>query len=89
MTNPRESSVLAAQFMFFAYLTFDRNYVCSKKIKQIFPIDILLSYIKKDIYSELKAGLISIFTHSYLNERPRFLKKVQKVFPVYGIRTKD
>lgn len=85
---PRESTVLAAQFKFFAYLTFDRNYVCSKKIKDIFPLDILLAYIQKDIYSEIKAGLINIFTHSYLNERPRFHKKMQKVFPVYGIRTK-
>ena len=62
-----EGKVLAAQFKFFAYLTFDRNYVCSKKIKEIFPLDTLLAYIQKDINSEIKAGLINIFTHSYLN----------------------
>ena len=84
-----ESRVLAAQFKFFAYLTFDRNYVCSKKIKDIFPIDTLLTYIQKDIASEIKAGLINIFTHAYLNERPRFHRKMQKVFPIYGIRRKE
>lgn len=58
-------------------------------MKKIFPIDILLSYIRKDIYSEIKAALINVFTHTFLNERPRYLKKMQKVFPVYGIRKKE
>jgi hypothetical protein len=84
---PREASVLAAQINFFTYLTFDRNYVCSKMIKEIFPIQILLSYIKADMYSEIKASLINVFTHSYLNEKPRFPKRLQKVFPLHGIRT--
>lgn len=64
---PRESSVLAAQINFYAYLTFDRNYVCSKKMKKLFPLHILLDYMKKDIYSEIKAALINVFTHTYLN----------------------
>jgi hypothetical protein len=48
-------------------MTYDRNYVCSKKIKNLFPLHILLEYIRKDTYSELKAALINIFTHTYLN----------------------
>ena len=47
----RESAALAAQIHYFAYMTFDRNYVCSKKIKQIFPLNILIDYITKDIFS--------------------------------------
>lgn len=85
---PRESNALAAQINYFAYMTFDRNYVCSKKIKEIFPLPTLMDYITKDIFSEVKAALINVFTHSYLNERPRFIRKIQKVFPIYGIKTK-
>jgi hypothetical protein len=85
---PREGSALAAQINYFAYMTFDRNYVCSKKIKDVFPLSILIDYITKDLFSEIKAALINIFTHTYLNERPRFFRKVQKVFPLYGIKTK-
>jgi hypothetical protein len=86
---PRESQALAAQINYFAYMTYDRNYVCSKKIKVLFPLQILLEYIRKDIYSELKAALINIFTHTYLNERPRFIRKIQKVFPLYGIKARE
>ena len=64
---PRESNALAAQINYFAYMTFDRNYVCSKKIKELFPLRVLLDYITKDIFSEIKASLINIFTNSYLN----------------------
>lgn len=48
---PRESSALAAQIHYFAYMTFDRNYVCSKKIKEIFPLPTLIDYITKDLFS--------------------------------------
>lgn len=85
----RESSALAAQIHYLAYMTFDRNYVCSKKIKEIFPLPTLIDYITKDIYSEIKAALINVLTHTYLNERPRFFRKVQKVFPLHGIKTKE
>lgn len=58
-------------------------------MKKLFPLHILLDYMKKDIYSEIKAALINVFTHTYLNERPRYIKKMQKVFPIYGIKDKE
>ncbi len=38
---------LAAQLKFFANLTYDRNYLCSKEIKKKFPLPTLLYYLKQ------------------------------------------
>ena len=77
---PRESSVLAAQFKFFAYLTYDRNYVCSKKIKDIFPLDILLAYIKKIFSARSKqASSISSPIHIWTNGQD-FTEKCKRCF---------
>ena len=86
---PREREVMAAQINFYAYLTFGRNYVCSNTIKELFPLPLLLRYIRSDIWPSFKASLINVFTHAYLNERPRFPRRSQKVFPLYGVQDRE
>lgn len=80
---------LAAQIKFFANLTFDRNYLCSKQIKEKFPLDTLLFYLKQsNLHPLIKQGFIHILTHAYLNERPRFKDKNHFIYSFYGIDSK-
>jgi len=43
---PTEAATLAAQIKFFANLTYERNYLCSKQIKTMFPLSLILYYLE-------------------------------------------
>lgn len=53
-TYKREGQTVASQIKFYAFLTFGRNYVCSKTIKRCFPLSVLLHYILSDTTDDLK-----------------------------------
>lgn len=54
--NPAYTSYLAKQIKFYALLTADRNYVCSKTIKKMFPLSILYSYFMREPASSEQMG---------------------------------
>lgn len=81
---PDMANILGEQIKFCAELTSDRNYVCSKTIKELFPLATVYNYlITEPVPNEkVKESFIWLIIHSYLNERPRFKKTTPFVFSI-------
>ena len=74
----------------FACMCQDRNYTCKSSIKDWFPVDILLNYIRdENLSADIKATFVRLMVNMYVDSHPRHEEKFPESVKVLSLQEND